>query len=318
MSRPGLLGVDGGGTSTTAWLADARGPGPGPGRAGPSNIKAVGAEAARDGPRPARSGRRSPTPGSRSGPVEVSCLGLAGFDRPDDQRWLEAWAERLALGRSPGPGQRRRPRRRGRDARGLGRRGDRRDRLDRRGPGPATAGRPGPGGWGHLFGDEGSGYAVALAGPPAGRPPGRRPDPRAGRPATRSRPGSARPWGSAGRPELVSAVYREGFDRARLAALAPAVVAASRRTTLDLRRDPRAGRRRAGRGWSAAVARSARARAGAAPAGDGRQLPAEQPARLAGPDPLADRAGVSRSGPRPSPSRSRGPWSWPGGTSMNS
>ena len=39
-----LLGVDGGGTSTTAWLADSEGVVLGRGVGGPSNIKAVGAE----------------------------------------------------------------------------------------------------------------------------------------------------------------------------------------------------------------------------------------------------------------------------------
>ena len=49
-----LLGVDGGGTSTEAWLAEASGQVLGRGVSGPSNAKAVGLEAARR-----RSTRRS-------------------------------------------------------------------------------------------------------------------------------------------------------------------------------------------------------------------------------------------------------------------
>ena len=41
-AAPTLLGIDGGGTSTVAWLADAGGRVLGRGRAGPSNAKAVG------------------------------------------------------------------------------------------------------------------------------------------------------------------------------------------------------------------------------------------------------------------------------------
>jgi len=224
MSQPELLGVDGGGTSTTAWLADGEGRVLGRGVAGPSNIKAVGAEAAREGlDRSIRAAFADA--GLEVGPVAVSCLGLAGFDRPEDRRWLDdwaratAWAGRLilandgdlvvaagtpegwgvgviagtgsiAVGRSPD----------GRSARS--------------------------GGWGHLFGDEGSGYSVALAGL---RKVARHADGRAG-----DRPDPdplsdrlCRALGVGGTSELVSAVYREGVDRTRIAALAPAVVAAA-------------------------------------------------------------------------------------------
>ena len=98
---------------------------------------------------------------------------------------------------------------------------DRGDRVDRRRSRPRRPDRPRRG-WGYLFGDEGSGYAVALAGL---RKVARQLD-------GRDPPG---PSGLADRfceflgiestADLVSAVYRDGFDRARLASMAPLVAA---------------------------------------------------------------------------------------------
>ncbi|WP_435010420.1 N-acetylglucosamine kinase [Tundrisphaera lichenicola] len=221
MSGPRLLGVDGGGTSTTAWLADAEGRVLGRGKAGPSNIKAIGDEAARDGLD--RSIKLAfEDAGLEIGPVEISCLGLAGFDRPEDRRWLDdwasgsSWARRLVLvndgalvvaagtpegwgvGVIAGTG-----------SIAVGRASD--GRTDR------------AGGWGPMIGDEGSGYAVALAGL---RRVAQRADGRAATPANGD-PLAARlcrGLGIGGTEELVSAVYREGVDRTKVAALAPIVV----------------------------------------------------------------------------------------------
>ncbi len=232
-----VIGVDGGGTSTTAWLAEADGKVLGRGVAGPSNAKAVGPENARkaletaihaafaDAVRPAET-------------VTVACFGLAGFDRPEDKKLLEdwsaadAWARKLVLvndgelvlaagtpegfgvalisgtgsisvGKAPG----------GREARA--------------------------GGWGHLFGDEGSAYDVALAGL---RLIAQRHD---GRDALRTlRPSKAKENGQApsggaltehvcrhlsidGPGRLVTTIYSGAFDRTRIAALAPIVVASA-------------------------------------------------------------------------------------------
>ena len=224
MNTPLLLGVDGGGTSTTAWLSDSEGRVLGRGVAGPSNIKAIGAEAARSGlDRSIRSAFDDA--GLEVAPVEVSCLGLAGFDRPDDKRWLDEWAKgspwarRLVLvndgdlvvaAGTP-------------DGWGVG---------VIAGTGSIAVGRSRDGqsgragGWGYLFGDEGSGYAVALAGL---RMVACYEDGRAGFRLAGAHPLSVRlceALGIAGTDELVSAVYREGIDRARIASLAPAVVAA--------------------------------------------------------------------------------------------
>ncbi len=220
-----LLGVNGGGTSTTAWLADAEGRLLGRGVAGPSNIKAIGADAAREGlDRSIRSAFENA--GLEVGPVEVSCLGLAGFDRPEDKRWLEGWAEgspwarRLVLvndgdlvvaaGTPEGWGV------------GV-----------IAGTGSIAVGRSRDGrssragGWGYLFGDEGSGYAVALAGL---RKVAHYQDGRYGRVLAGADPLSVRlceALGIASTAELVSAIYREGVDRAKIASLATAVVAAA-------------------------------------------------------------------------------------------
>jgi N-acetylglucosamine kinase-like BadF-type ATPase len=225
MTSPLLLGMDGGGTSTTAWLADAEGRVLGRGVAGPSNIQAIGAEAARSGlDRSIRSAFADA--GLEVAPVEVSCLGLAGFDRPEEKRWLEGWAAGSPWGRrlvlvndgdlvvaagTP-------------EGWGVGVIAGTGSIAVGRAPDGRTARS---GGWGHLFGDEGSGYAVALAGLRllAQRADGRAsfdgdgPDPLAAR--------LCEALGIAVTSGLVSVVYREGFDRARIAALAPAVVAAA-------------------------------------------------------------------------------------------
>ncbi len=226
MTRPGMLilGVDGGGTSTVARLADGEGRVVGRGIAGPSNIKAVGAEAARaslDG----AIERAFAAAGLAMTAVDSACLGLAGFDRPDDRRWLDAWAARkpwagptrlvndgelvIAAGTPEGWGV------------GV-----------IAGTGSISVGRAPDGrtsrsgGWGHLFGDEGSAYNVALAGlrRVARVADGRQIGPRIGDDPLALRLCEA--LAIADTSDLVSAVYREGFDRARIAALAPAVVRA--------------------------------------------------------------------------------------------
>ena len=66
------------------------------GAAGPSNAKSVGLEAARralDG----AIGAAFVDAGIEPVPVEVACLGLAGFDRPDDRKILVGWADEARL-----------------------------------------------------------------------------------------------------------------------------------------------------------------------------------------------------------------------------
>ncbi len=137
-----FLGIDGGGTRTTAWLADQRGQVLARVEAGPSNPVKVGFETAqrellratRAALRQARlgiepSGRVKPSTrssqrtraGARGRPVVAAlCAGIAGVDRPSVRRPLLAWmrkslparrylltsdaaiALRAALGDSPG------------------------------------------------------------------------------------------------------------------------------------------------------------------------------------------------------------------------
>ena len=140
-----LLGVDGGGTATEAWLAEPGCAVIGRGTSGPSNAKAVGLDAARRGP-DAAIGAAFRDAGLAAASVAAACLGLAGFDRPRRSADPDRLGQRGATVALAGAGQRRRPRGRGRHAGGLGRRVDRGHRLDRRGRTPDGARAPGAGG----------------------------------------------------------------------------------------------------------------------------------------------------------------------------
>jgi len=218
-----LLGVDGGGTTTKAWLAEPGCRVLGRGKSGPSNAKAVGLETARRALDVAIRGafddaRLAPAP------VDVACLGLAGFDQPGDRRILAGWAEEarwayrlvpandgdlvIAAGAPEGWG--------------IG---------VIAGTGSIAVGRTQDGrtaragGWGHLIGDEGSAYAVVLD---ALRLVVRRADgrdlPPAGRDALTERLCAA--LGVTQGSEIVASIYSPEFDRARMASLAPEVLAA--------------------------------------------------------------------------------------------
>jgi N-acetylglucosamine kinase-like BadF-type ATPase len=224
-ASPALLGVDGGGTSTLAWLADADGRVLGRGRAGPSNAKAVGPDVAR-GAIGRAIAQAFDDAGAPAGPVAVACLGLAGFDRPDDRSLLTGWVERerwadrlvlvndgdliLAAGTPEGWG--------------LG---------VIAGTGSIAVGRTPEGrtaragGWGPLIGDEGSAYDVVLAALRlvARRADGREPRPVGGDPLTER---LCAALGVVGPSAIVSAIYAPGYDRARIAGLAPAVLDAAR------------------------------------------------------------------------------------------
>jgi N-acetylglucosamine kinase-like BadF-type ATPase len=221
---PLLLGVDGGGTSTLACLAVPGGRILARGTAGPSNAKAVGDPEARRALDRAIATAFAAA-GLAPGPVAVACLGLAGFDRPEDRQRLREWsaggrwADRLVLvndgdlvvaAGTP-------------EGWGVGVIAGTGSIAVGRAPDARTARA---GGWGYLFGDEGSAYAVAVA---ALRRVARRAD---GREAPRTDPDPltvhlCRALDIPGPGHLVSALYAPGFDRSRVAALAPAVVAAA-------------------------------------------------------------------------------------------
>jgi N-acetylglucosamine kinase-like BadF-type ATPase len=224
MSQPILLGVDGGGTTTVAWLADPTGNVLGRGRSGPSNAKAVGLDTARRSLQEAI-GQAFADAGLSRTPAEVACLGLAGWDRPADKALLRAWASAggwakriiavndgdllLAAGTPEGWG--------------IG---------VIAGTGSIAVGRAPDGriaragGWGYLFGDEGSAYDVAVralrwvARVADGRDPAHDPnDMLIGR--------ICEAIGATQPEELITALYRPEVDRKAVAALAPIVVGAA-------------------------------------------------------------------------------------------
>jgi N-acetylglucosamine kinase-like BadF-type ATPase len=225
-----LLGVDGGGTTTEAWLAEPGGRVCGRGTAGPSNAKAVGLEAAR---RALEAAVRAAfdDAGLEPAPVDVACLGLAGFDRPDDRKILAGWSEESRLARrlvlmndgdlviaagTP-------------EGWGIGVIGGTGSIAVGRAPDGRTTRA---GGWGHLIGDEGSAYLLTLD---ALRLVARRADGREPRPAGPD-PLTVRLCAALGVTQLsqiVTALYAPDFSRARIAALAPEVLAACREAPED-------------------------------------------------------------------------------------
>jgi N-acetylmuramic acid 6-phosphate etherase len=218
-----VLGFDGGGTRTVAILAARRPDGGwkvlGRGEAGPSNRQAVGTQAALAALDFAAAGAFVAA-GKARGPVRAACLGLAGAGRPKDQEIVRDWAARsklaahvdviedaallLAAGTPDGWGVA--------VVAGTG------SMAFARGADGRTARA---GGWGPLLGDEGSGYAIALAGL---RAAARAADGRA--PATPLTDRLLAAHGLTRPEELIGVVYRGG-DRAALAALAPLVLEAA-------------------------------------------------------------------------------------------
>ena len=157
-------------------------------------------------------------------PVDAICLGLAGFDRPDDRKILSEWAEQagwarnvlmvndgdlvIAAGTPEGWGI------------GI-----------IAGTGSIAVGRTKDGrtaragGWGHLIGDEGSAYRIVLDALRlvARRADGRDPGPGGQDPFTER---ICAALGVANASQIVTTIYSPEFTRARIASLAPEVLAA--------------------------------------------------------------------------------------------
>jgi N-acetylglucosamine kinase-like BadF-type ATPase len=153
-----ILGVDGGGTKTVALLGDLNGNVVARGVSGPSNANAVGFDAACSALESAMNAARSEHPGELS----ALCWGLAGAGRKEEIEQFQNWAMHrfpktvvkvvsdaemlLMTGPSSGP------------ALAL-----------ICGTGSIVYGRTitgelvRAGGWGYLFGDEGSGFAIGVA-----------------------------------------------------------------------------------------------------------------------------------------------------------
>jgi len=161
-----VIGIDGGGTKTVAWLAPLVDDGTdrvlGRGLAGPGNPRAAGFEAAQANITAAIEAAFTDAGIPRT-PVAAACFGLAGAGRPDEQEPLAAWAGRQGI------------------AGKIHVCGDAEPILAAASPdnwgialiagtgsfawGRNQAGETARcGGWGYLLGDEGSGYAIALAG----------------------------------------------------------------------------------------------------------------------------------------------------------
>jgi N-acetylmuramic acid 6-phosphate etherase len=219
------LGVDGGGSHTVALLASAADSGRwavlGRGEAGPSNRQAVGDERA-FGALGEAVAEAFATAGLPRGPVAAACLGLAGAGRAEDRELVRAWARRADLAREVEVTT---------DAAILLAAGtpDGWGLALVAGTGSIAFGRAADGrsaragGWGYLLGDEGSGYALALAGL---RAVARAADGRG--PATALTERLLGKLGLQRPPELVAALYGGAWDRTSLAALAPLVVEAAK------------------------------------------------------------------------------------------
>ena len=213
-----LIGVDGGGSKTTALVARLDGVIVGRGTAGSSNYRAVSVEnACQEIDRALRAAFASAGLEFNPRQVQMACFGLAGVDRPGDEQPLQVWAERLW------PGM---PVRYVNDARLV---------LAAGTPegwgiavicgtgsiayGRSTQGQVArAGGWGYLLGDEGSGYYIGRA---ALRSVARAADGRG--PQTALTHLVLAHW-SLERPEdLIRYVYRSELPRTEIAALAALV-----------------------------------------------------------------------------------------------
>jgi N-acetylmuramic acid 6-phosphate etherase len=217
-----FLGIDGGGTHTVALLAARAEDAPGGwkllgrGEAGPSNRRSVGHDRAVAALGEAVAAAFASADLNQV-PVAAACFGLAGAGRTEDQEPIREWARKtnlaeridvtsdgallLAAGTPDGWGLAIVA---GTGSLVLGRTAE--GRLAR------------AGGWGYLLGDEGSGYALVLAGL---RAVARAADGRG--PATRLTERFLQRFGLQQPQELIRAIYGGSWDRAALAGLAPLV-----------------------------------------------------------------------------------------------
>lgn len=224
-----VIGVDGGGTKTVAWLAplsdDGTGLVLGRGRAGPGNPRAAGFEVAQASIDAAIDAAFADANVPR-GRVAAASLCLSGAGRPAEQSRLMQWA----------------------DARGLAQitrvTGDAEPILAAAssenwgialiaGTGSLAWGRnragtvARSGGWGYLIGDEGSAYAIALAGLRAATQAA---DGRG--PATELLPRFQQQLAAAAPQDLIERIYGPDMTRERIASLAIVVFDAAARDTI--------------------------------------------------------------------------------------
>lgn len=219
-----VIGIDGGGSHTVAWLALAETPQGsvplGEGRSGGCNPQSVDWELARENLSLAVDGAFRAA-GVRPTTVSAACLALAGGDRELPQRQITCWADErrlarrlrlvndavpvLAAGSPKGAGVAL--------IAGTGSIAFGRDAQGR----TARAG-----GWGYLLGDEGSGYSIAMSGL---RYAAKSIDGRCA--ATQLADLFLQELELVDSSELITAVYRRSSDRAWIASLAHVVFAAA-------------------------------------------------------------------------------------------
>ncbi len=217
-----ILGIDGGGTKTIAWLAAyAVGEEPrviGRGTAGPSNVQVVGVDSAIKNLNDAVAAAFARA-GIASAAVAAAVVALAGSDRHESRQELERWAVDRHLARRLRVVHDALPVLAAGSPDGWGVAlvcgtgsfcfGQSRD-------GRCTR----AGGWGYLFGDEGSGYAIAVAGL---RAAAKAEDGRG--PATELLPAFLKRFSLNKSAELIPAVYRMADDPTAIASLAEVVTA---------------------------------------------------------------------------------------------
>jgi N-acetylglucosamine kinase len=216
---PCVLGLDGGGSRTVCLILDAEEREIGRATAGACNHQSVGVEAAR---RALAEALNSARQAANDPPLAAACLGLAGLDRDEDRRLIRQMIEPLL------PGV---PVEIVHDADialAAGAGGERFGVVIIAGTGSiavgfdATGRRSRAGGWGHLLGDEGSGYDIARQGLNAAT---RAHDGRG--PATRLIERLVEAAGAASLEDLANRIYLDGWTAGQVAALAPAVLAAA-------------------------------------------------------------------------------------------
>lgn len=160
-----VLGIDGGGTKTVAWLAplayDGTGTVLGRGTAGPGNPRAAGFETAQANIDAAIASAFADAKLPRT-TVAAACLSLAGAGRASEQEQIAGWAESRSLATKIIVTDDAEPI--------LAVAGDNENSIALiAGTGSLCVGRTTTGcraragGWGYLLGDEGSGYAIGLA-----------------------------------------------------------------------------------------------------------------------------------------------------------
>ena len=220
-----VLGIDGGGTSTVAWLASRESRDGfetfGDGRAGPSNLRVVGFDQASRNVETAVL-QAFESAGMVKCPVSAICLAMAGSDRTAERNQWHSWVQARAFAsRQVVVTNDAVPVIFAADPRGEG-------VALIAGTGSLALGRVDDGttaragGWGPLIGDEGSGYAIAISGLCA---------------ATKAADGRGESTELLARfcqsldaeepSQIISAIYSTSFDRPRIASLASIVFDAS-------------------------------------------------------------------------------------------